>query len=165
MIDVSDILVATDFGKSADNALAYGRALARHFDAHLHILHVVEDIFASGLEAEELEMWGEVQRDAEAIATRHLAARVSTDGSGESGERTVTRVSAKPAEAIVAYARESGIDLIVMGTHAPNAAGNVGIGSVAERVVHMAPCPVLTVKQPQHEFVRAEPTAATMKES
>jgi nucleotide-binding universal stress UspA family protein len=165
MIELTHVLVATDFGESADTALAYGRALARNFDATLHVLNVVEDVFARGLEAEPLKMWSEVQRDAEETAANQLAARVRTDRSRRFRERAVIRVSAKPADAIVAYARESGIDLIVMGTHGPDAVAGVALGSVAERVVHTAPCPVLTVKHPEHDFVGSEHAAAATNES
>jgi nucleotide-binding universal stress UspA family protein len=130
MIELANVLVATDFGLSADNALTYGRALARTFGATLHVLNVVEDVFARGLEAEPLKMWAEVQRDAEETAASQLAARVSTDEYSRFRERPVIRASAKPAEAIVTYATESGIDLIVMGTHGPKAVSGVMLGSV-----------------------------------
>ena len=52
-----------------------------------------------------------------------------------------------PAEAIVSYARDAHADLIVMGTHGRNAVGRLLLGSVAERVVRTAPCPVLTVRE------------------
>jgi universal stress protein A len=48
------------------------------------------------------------------------------------------------------------IDLIVMGTHGRGALAHVVLGSVAERVVRLAPCPVLTVRNPEHEFVRPD---------
>jgi nucleotide-binding universal stress UspA family protein len=57
-------------------------------------------------------------------------------------------VSGNPAEAIVAYAREAGASLIVMGTRGAKALDRSGLGSVADRVVHAAPCPVLTIQAP-----------------
>jgi nucleotide-binding universal stress UspA family protein len=157
MIELTTVLVATDFGESSDNALRYGRALARNFGATLHLLHVVDDLFARGLEAETPEFWTAAQREAEENAARRLAERAA---GAAVGERTAAIVSLNPPEAIVGYAREVGADLIVMGTHGPNAAGTSGLGSVAERVVHTAPCPVLTVKHREHEFVKGEPAAA-----
>src|SRR5579864_5419005 len=74
------------------------------------------------------------------------------DGRGFS-VRAVTRISSRPAETIVAYAKETGCDLIVMGTQGRGVVDRLGIGSVAACVVHAAPCPVLTVKHPEHEFV------------
>ena len=54
---------------------------------------------------------------------------------------------------IADYAEESDVDLIVMGTHGRGLLAHVFMGSVAERVVRIAPCPVLTVRNPEHEFV------------
>jgi nucleotide-binding universal stress UspA family protein len=64
--------------------------------------------------------------------------------------------SGSPAYAIVDYAQEYDIDLIVMGTHGRGALAQLMMGSVAERVVRIAPCPVLTVRHPEHEFVRPD---------
>jgi nucleotide-binding universal stress UspA family protein len=64
-----------------------------------------------------------------------------------------------PATAIVEYANEEGVDLIVLGTHGRGAVAHLLVGSVAERVVRTAPCPVLTVRHPEHEFVVTEPSA------
>jgi nucleotide-binding universal stress UspA family protein len=58
-----------------------------------------------------------------------------------------------PAFAIVDYAKSNRVNLIVLGTHGRGALSHVFMGSVAERVVRMAPCPVLTVRHPEHEFV------------
>ena len=52
MIALKNILVATDFGEAADNALAYGRELAQRFDATLHVLHVAENIYVTAFGAE-----------------------------------------------------------------------------------------------------------------
>ena len=58
-----------------------------------------------------------------------------------------------PAHAITEYAKEAAVDLIVLGTHGRGAVAHLLMGSVAERVVRTAPCPVLTVRHPEHEFV------------
>jgi nucleotide-binding universal stress UspA family protein len=57
------------------------------------------------------------------------------------------------AMTIVNYAKETGIDLIVMGTHGRGPMAHLIMGSVAERVVRLAGCPVLVVRHPEHEFV------------
>ena len=64
------------------------------------------------------------------------------------------------AATIVAYAREKDIDLIVVGTHGRGLAAHLLMGSVAERVVRTAPCPVLTVRHPQREFVTPDALVA-----
>jgi nucleotide-binding universal stress UspA family protein len=77
----------------------------------------------------------------------------------------VLETSDSPAEEIVKYAKAHTIDLIVMGTHGRGAVAHLLMGSVAEKVVRTAPCAVLTVRHPQHEFVvpDAAETAATQK--
>ena len=58
-----------------------------------------------------------------------------------------------PASAIVKYAKDSDVNLIVIGTHGRGGMAHLLLGSIAERVVRIAPCPVLTVRHPEREFV------------
>jgi len=156
MIAINNILVATDFGEAADSALRYGRELAGRFGATLHVLNVVEDAFASGFAVEAYSaIVPEIQQEVESAARSRLHELVvDSDGSGP---RTTSAIrTGSPTYAIVDYAREHGIDLIVMGTHGRGALAHVVMGSVAERVVRLAPCPVLTVRNPEHEFVRPD---------
>jgi nucleotide-binding universal stress UspA family protein len=72
------------------------------------------------------------------------------------GDRTgavIATIVGSPFYEIVRYATEQQIDLIVIGTHGRGPLGHMLLGSVAEKVVRKAPCPVLTVRHPQHEFV------------
>jgi nucleotide-binding universal stress UspA family protein len=156
MIAISNILVATDFGEAADSALRYGRELAGRLGATLHVLNVVEDVFASGFALEAYSaIVPEMQQDIERAARGRLDELVV--GSDRSGPRTTTAIrTGSPIYVIIEYAREHGIDLIVMGTHGRGALAHAVMGSVAERVVRLAPCPVLTVRSPQHEFVRPD---------
>ena len=64
--------------------------------------------------------------------------------------------SSSPAFAIIDYAREHGIDLVIMGTHGRGTLGHFLMGSVAERVVRLAPCPVLTIRQAERDFVHPD---------
>ena len=61
-----------------------------------------------------------------------------------------------PAYAISTYAREAGIDLIITGTHGRGTVAHLLMGSVAERVIRTAPCTVLNVRHPEHEFIRPD---------
>jgi nucleotide-binding universal stress UspA family protein len=61
--------------------------------------------------------------------------------------------SARPEIALLDYAREQGVDLIVTGTHGRGGMAHFFMGSIAERLVRSAPCPVLTVRHPEREFV------------
>ena len=146
MIAIKNILVATDFGDAADNALCYGRELAGRFGATLHVLHVVENVYITAFGAETYAAIApEMQREIEAGARKHLdEALIDSDGSGPR-TKAVVMTSSSPAHAVVDYARHSGIDLIVMGTHGRGVLAHLVMGSVAERVVRLASCPVLTV--------------------
>ena len=153
MIALKNILVATDFGEAADAALAYGRELARTFGATLHVLHVADDVYVRLGGDAYVGVLPELQQDIEAAARQQLdALLVDNDPVPLPARRSVVTSSA-PAAAIVDYARDADIDLIVVGTHGRGAVAHLLMGSVAERVVRTAPCPVLTVRHPEHEFV------------
>ena len=151
------ILVATDFGEASETALAYGRELTRQFRATLHVLHVVNDVAARlDMAAGVPPDMGHIQADLEARAHRDLTARVSDEDRRVLNARIVLLTSAVPERSIVTYAAEAHIDLIVMGTHGRGPVAHLFMGSVAERVVRRAPCPVLTVRHPEHEFVHPD---------
>jgi nucleotide-binding universal stress UspA family protein len=164
MIGIKNILVATDFGEAADSALRYGRELAGCFGATLHVLNVVENFYVTTFGAETYAaIVPEMQRELETAAHKHLdELLIDSDGSGPP-TRPVVITSGSPAYAIVDYARENRIDLIVMGTHGRGALAHLMMGSVAERVVRIAPCPVLTVRNPEHEFVRPDTLVAAAR--
>jgi nucleotide-binding universal stress UspA family protein len=153
MIALKRILVPTDFGEASEAALGYARALARLFGASVAVLHVVDNMLANPAGVEGYLVYPEMQSALEESARTQLEALVRDDDRRELGATTVLLTSTAPALAIATYAREHGIDLIVMGTHGRGAMAHLMMGSVAERVVRTAPCPVLTLKHPEHEFV------------
>jgi nucleotide-binding universal stress UspA family protein len=157
MIALKNILVATDFGEAADAALDYGRDFARTFGANLHVLHVVDNVLmrVGGAEA-FLGVYPDVQRDVDEAARRQLDQRISDEDRRVLGAKPVTITSNATAAAIAGYAADDKIDLIIMGTHGRGAVAHLLLGSVAEKVVRMAPCPVLTVRQPEREFLRPD---------
>ena len=69
------------------------------------------------------------------------------------GARAAVLTATSAADAITAYARDNRVDLIVVGTQGRGGVARLFVGSIAERVVRLAPCPVLTVRHPEHEFV------------
>lgn len=164
MVKLKRILVATDFGEAAEVALAYGRELARQFGASLDVLHVADNVLARGFAGEGyMAAYPELQREGEEAAVKSLAALISAEDRSVLGARTVIRTSTSPALAIVEYARDARVDLIIMGTHGRGAMAHLLMGSVAERVVRTAPCPVLTVRHPEHEFVLPDSLVAVTK--
>lgn len=160
MIALRNVLVATDFGDAADTALLYGRAIAQKFGATLHVLNVSTGVFSLPLGPESMMHLPTLQTDLENAARTRLAGQlIDSDHSGPPAKPVVLTANA-PAFTIVDYARGHAIDLIVTGTHGYTALKHALYGSVAERVVRMAPCPVLTVHHPEHEFVRPDTLAA-----
>jgi len=159
MITLKNILVATDFSECSDTALTYGRELASRFDATLHLLHVVQNVSAASFGMETIATMGPdmLKRFEEDARTRLHQLTIDSD---RSGPRTVTAVNvghSAPLD-IVEYAKTHEINLIVMGTHGRGAIAHFLMGSVAERVVRLAQCPVLTVRHPEREFVVADET-------
>ena len=120
MITLENVLVATDFSEPSDVALIYGRELASRFGSTLHVLHVASNVFMSGFGAENYAAIApDLQHQVEDDARRRLDELVVD--SDKSGPPTVTSIltSASPALAIVDYARNHHVGLIVMGTHGP----------------------------------------------
>jgi universal stress protein A len=148
MILMKNVLVPTDFGEAAESALTYARALARLYGADLHLLHVMDNTFLRPIASEPLAL--------KAAAYKHLHDRLTPEDRERLHARAAVEVSDEPDRTIVEYARSFQIDLIVMGTHGRRGAAHMLMGSVAERVVRTAPCPVLTVRHPEREFVVAD---------
>ena len=157
------ILVPTDFSETADAALDWARLLATRFGSSLQLLHVLDDPFVTeGLAAEAYMTEAPVLRtallsDARARLADRVAplrrARVFEEGSG------IPRIDTEVlfghgAHTIAEYAGEREMDLIVMGTHGRRGVAHLVLGSVAEKLVRTAPCPVLSVRrvtpQPAH---------------
>lgn len=155
MISLHKILVPTDFDEAADAALTYGRTLARAFGATLHVLHVADDaaLRIVGGEGSIGGLYSDVQRDIDEAARTRLNQLIIDNDPTPVPARPVLLKSTTAALAIVQYAKEQDVDLIVMGTHGRGGLAHLFMGSVAERVVRIAPCPVLTVRHPEHEFV------------
>jgi len=148
MLPFQKIVCPTDFSGSSGVALDAAVEMAAHFHARLHLVHVVPALptpkadrnytfavpeFEAALHAEALEKL-------EAMTARIGATGAvpeSTIGHGDAGRE------------IVRIAGEWGADLIVIATHGETGWRHVLFGSVAERVVRLAPCPVLTVRPPR----------------
>ena len=164
MIALKNILVATDFGEAADVALRYGQTLAKHFGANLHVLHVAQNAYFNAVGSDAyVAMTPGLQEEVEAAAKKQLAELLlDNDRSGPS-TTAVVETSSSPVFAILDYAKRNRIDLLVMGTHGRGPMAHLLMGSVAERVVRLAPCPVMTIRHPEHEFVLPDALVATAR--
>ena len=153
MPTISTIVVATDFSEASDSALAYAKSLASAFNATIHVVHVLEDLAAHAWTTEVyVAALPGVHEEMEKQARERLDACLSPQEREQFRAQLTLRTGSAFVE-IVRHAREIKADLLVMGTHGRGAIAHMLLGSVAERVVRKAPCPVLTVRQPEHEFV------------
>lgn len=145
---VRKVLHPTDFSRCAGHALPHTLHLAEMYEAELHLLHalVLHEADPSTLshrlpDVEELYL----------VLEEHAQTQLRT-AIEEHGEANFTIKSAQvraisAAGAILDYAAENEIDLVVMGTHGRRGLRRLLLGSVAEEVVRLAPCPVLTVPE------------------
>ena len=153
MIAIKEIVVATDFGEPAGVALTYGRNFARSFSAGLHVVHVVNDLATSAPISEIPMDLTKIQSQLDAEAKASLDAAITDDDLRTLKVTKTLLTSSTPARAILDYAAEVHADIIIVGTHGRGGLAEFFLGSVAQKVVRSAPCPVLTVRTHEREFV------------
>jgi nucleotide-binding universal stress UspA family protein len=153
MLNVTNILYATDFSDLSIHAMKCAEYLAGKLSARLHCLHVVDDTYQQFWMMAEMpavpvgpsmeEVLTASKRQLETFVAAHLSPDV---------QRVEVVRRGKPFLEIINYARDNHVDLIVLGTHGRTALRQVLMGSVADKVVRKSPCPVLTVRSPEHGF-------------
>ena len=154
MIAIKNVLVATDFSAASETALTYGRALARSFNAKLHVLNVVDDLSRFLYpEGTGLLPYAQMQTEIRRAAEEQLEALVDASDRRELQAETILKTGSSAANEIIEYAKQTSIDLIIVGATGRGAVDRMLMGSVADKVVRHAPCPVLAVRHPEHEFV------------
>jgi nucleotide-binding universal stress UspA family protein len=153
MIQLRRILLPTDFSECSAAAQRYACAFADQFQAELHVLHVIQDLAPMMPEpGVGLPSFGNYVRELEEAAQNMLERLI--DPAWAAGKTIIRGVRhGPPFLEITRYAKEKRTELIVIGTHGRTGLAHVFMGSVAEKVVRKAPCPVLTVRHPEHEFV------------
>ncbi len=144
------ILYPVDFSEYADEILQYAESIAKQFGAELHLLHIIPNLnyftpYESFLTPEnvvaiEQSIEGEVSRD-----MANIAKRVDVP------VRKAVRTGVTFME-IIDYIKTENIDLVVMGTHGRSGIEHILIGSVAEKIVRKAPCPVMTIRPKGRTF-------------
>jgi nucleotide-binding universal stress UspA family protein len=144
MIPLKTILVPVDFSDDSARALKYAVELAQQYQAKIHLLHCYP-IHIGGIAPYGMVVPESFERDCRDAAVKHLGEwEQKTAAEGVEVEATVTPTFA--CEAIVKQAEDIGADMIVMGTRGLTGLKHVLLGSVAERTIRTAPCPVLTVR-------------------
>jgi len=141
---IDAILVTTDFSEPDDYAFKLACSLARDHSAQVFVLHVIpppsthgEKLARAAPDSYRDQLWRELVRIKPADASVQVE-HLLTEG--------------HPAKEIVQAAKEKGCDLIVMSTHGRTGLSRLLLGSVAEQVLRLATCPVLTVKMPSEEI-------------
>ena len=177
MFALNRILVPTNLGEPSRTAIQYGVAFARQFGAKLYLVHVLDakDLDAAIETERVLETLSPDENERAAPEPTELevarnAARQDLSRLLDVQEEQDTRAEyllrgsgmAGPSDAIVACARELKCELIVMGKHNLGFVEHLLAGSVAEKVVRHAPCPVLIVQHPEHDFVLADSPQHTL---
>jgi len=149
MIEIRRVLVPTDFSDHSLASLRYGAELAEKFGAELIFLHVIQDlalvmpdaIMPTPVPVPDLTQMTESAK----IAVAELIAREKL---GRLNPRTEIRFGS-PSTEIVAAAKDLKVDMLCQSTHGRGGLAHLLLGSVAEKVVRHASCPVLTVRSPE----------------
>jgi nucleotide-binding universal stress UspA family protein len=154
MIQLNRILVPTDFSEHSERAAAYALELARRFDAvEVHCLHV-SDIPADLLATSAYYMTGPSEHFIDQVreeSQKNLDAFIAKNLPDVPVKKAF--VEGRPFVEIVRYARDNKIELMVIATHGRTGLKHALFGSVAEKVIRKAPCPVLVVKRDEREFI------------
>jgi nucleotide-binding universal stress UspA family protein len=141
---ITTILVPTDFSEYSRQALSYAEMIAKTFDAKIVLIHVIDTV--SYVVSESVQWTTDVAARVQATIQPMLDGLVhDAQKRGVVAESRLTQ--GVPYDQIVKAAEGAHADLVVMATHGRTGMRHVLLGSVAERVVRLAPCPVLTVRE------------------
>jgi nucleotide-binding universal stress UspA family protein len=157
-MDIRHILAPTDFSAPANQAVRKALALAQIFGAKLTILHVVEPPSYLVHDHAASHQAPLLLKGMEEQANRKLAHVLSQLPKAQV-KITPRVVVGVPSQRITEAASTEHVDLIVMATHGHTGLRHLVLGSIAERVVRMAPCPVLTIRPPGVNAITGQTTA------
>jgi nucleotide-binding universal stress UspA family protein len=144
------ILAPIDFSPASKNAFKYAVRFAEEFGGELTLLHVLEPDSVTGLMAVP-EATAFVESDIVA-AGKNLRTLIASVSNAKIKQPHWKIRAGLPSHEIIEAAREMDVDLIIVATHGYTGWKHFCIGSTAERVVRAAPCPVLVVREKEHEF-------------
>lgn len=148
MLKIEKILYATDFSPCSRQALPHAVFLAEEFEAELHVIHALvphwERLDISDLPSPTRQ---DLLERLEENAREEMDELLSELDLSDLTVRRVLRRDAHVAPMILGYVQEEDVDVVVLGTHGRRGPGRLLLGSVAEEVVRLASCPVLTIKE------------------
>jgi len=151
-IQLKTILVPVDFSACGRKATEYALAFAVQFRASIMLLHVVEPMVYPENYVAVPAATDEINQSLLTSAQQRLASQKEELVQNGVQVQTMTRLG-RPYLEIAAVAKELPADLIILATHGYTGLKHVFLGSTAERVVRHAPCPVLTVRSAEHDFI------------
>jgi nucleotide-binding universal stress UspA family protein len=139
------ILVPTDFSGLSCEAFSWATLLAKEFMAKIMIVHVISAKAAEEMTAQPGNPWERVLEREDHAMIESFQSCLQSDFGQTVETQTLVEVGPAP-EKIIEAAQEKDVDLIVMATHGRTGLSHALMGSVAEKVVRQAPCPVLTIR-------------------
>jgi nucleotide-binding universal stress UspA family protein len=152
MIKIEKILFPTDFSPYAKHALKYALDFAVDHEAKLYIIHVISKLNLPAGPGGSTYPLTEIYKEMEQEAKKYLGHLVPKRFFEKITVENIV-VRGIPFLEIAKAAKKYDIDLVIIATHGRTGLSHALIGSTAEKVVRNAPCPVLCVKHPEHEFV------------
>jgi nucleotide-binding universal stress UspA family protein len=151
ILNLKKILVPIDFSPMSKKAFQYALQIAERFGCEIVLLHVVEPVRAIAGTPLAVDIFAQPEEDMIA-AEAELACLAATSRNRRHSFTSAVRTGHAPNE-ITKAAKELDVDLIMIATHGYTSWRHLCIGSTAERVVRTAPCPVLVVREKEHDFV------------
>lgn len=151
MISIKNILCPVDYSVYSEMALTYAIEFAEKYYAKLYLMHVL-DIRVYDINNPDLYDINIVDEETLAKLRERLLRCVTEDTRGKIAVEALL-IQGVPFTEIIKASKEYKIDLIVIGTHGRTGISHAIMGSVAEKVVRKAPCPVLTIRHPEHDFI------------
>ncbi|MFN3530915.1 MAG: universal stress protein [Candidatus Brocadia sp.] len=151
MINIKNILCPIDYSVYSEMALKYAIEFAEKYEAKLYLMHVL-DIRVYDISDPDLYNVSIVDTETIEKLRERLLRCVNEDTKGRIPVEAII-IQGVPFAEIIKASRDYKIDLIVLGTHGRTGLSHAIMGSVAEKVVRKAPCPVLTIRHPEHDFI------------
>lgn len=150
LFSLKKILVPVDFSDCSQKALTYAVQFAKEFGATLDVVHVVAPYYSG--DPYGFTDFAPIDQQVKANGEQRVAALVLKQVPQGIPVETYVRMG-RPASVITEVAKELDADLIIIATHGHTGLKHVLMGGTAEHVVRYAPCPVLTVREKEHEFL------------
>jgi nucleotide-binding universal stress UspA family protein len=151
-ITLRKILVPIDFSEYSKKALHYAIPFARQFNAKILLLYVVEPtIYPADFSFGQIGM-PNVENELRVKGEQELQELITNEIKGAVAAEALVKVGL-PFVEVVSYAKDEGVDLIIVATHGHTGVEHILFGSTAEKIVRKAPCPVLVVRSDERDFV------------